>query len=470
MEIAREQDVEKLRQAAMMLEAENKRLVQKVSELMRELAKAKGEDAAALQLKLAELERQLALRNQALFGDSSEKRERPGGTDAPPPEKKKPAKGHGPKEQRALPTMEQVYRLDDADKKCPSCGGELAEWEGQFEESEEIDVLARTFVVVKHKRQKYRCRCGGCVETALGPAKLFEGARYSIDFGVDVVLQKYVDHVPLERQVRIMSREALDVESQTLWDYLERIARLLQPAYERLRDHVLSFNVVGADETRWRLMGAPEGEKSRWQVWALSCAQAAFYRILESRSAEAARQVLSGYSGTVMADGYGAYESLRKNGGQFRLAHCWAHVRRKFIEAETAFPKQAAEAVALIAELYDVETSCPTGPPGDEERRRLRSEKSRDIIRRIHEWALAQRVLPQSSLGRAISYMGGLWPGLVLFLEDPSIPLDNNSTERALRGVVSCVSLCTSWSNTRNREGAVVPGISTRATAPLALA
>ena len=433
-ELSREQDIERLRTAALMLEAENRRLVQKVTELMRQLATAKGDDATALQLKLEELERQLAARTKMLFGASTEKRPRPEDPASAP--EKKPQTGHGPKEQRELPTMELVHHLDEADKKCTSCGGDLEEWVGQTEDSEEIDLLARTFVVVKHRRKKYRCRCGGCVETALGPQKLFDGARYSIDFAIDVALSKYLDHLPLERQVRIMKRDGLDTDSQTLWDYLERLARPLQPAYEALREHLLSRAVIGADETRWLLMGAPKDEKTKWQAWALSCDEAVFYAILDSRSADAAREVLGDYDGTVMADGYSAYQSLRKNGGKFRLALCWAHVRRKFLECETTNPQQSAEVVGLIGELYAIEADCATGPPGNEERARLRDQKSRRVVRRIHDWALAQRVLPQSALGKAISYMGGMWPGLVLFLDDPSIPLDNNATERALRGPV----------------------------------
>ena len=432
MDLSRENDIERLRQAALILDAENKRLVQQLTDVMRELAKAKGEKATALQLKLEELERQLALRNKALFGASSEKRPAPA---EEKPTERPPQKGHGPKEQRALPVLEQVHHLDAADQKCTACGGELAVWEGQFEESEEIDVVARTFVLTKHKRQKYRCRCGGCVETALPPPKLFPGARYSIDVAVDIAISKYLDHLPLERQVRIMKREGLDLDSQTLWDYLERLARLLAPAHDALHAHALLQPVVGADEKRWILMGAPQGEKSKWQTWALSTEKAVCYRILDSRSAEAAREVLRDYKGTVVADGYSAYASLRKNGGAFRLAHCWAHVRRKYLECETAFP-QVAEVLDLIAQLYAVEGRCETGPPGDALRRHLRGTESRNTVRRIHEWALAQRVLPESALGKAIAYMGGLWPGLVLFLEDAAIPLDNNATERALRGLV----------------------------------
>ena len=82
-------------------------------------------------------------------------------------------------------------------------------------------------MVVRHKRKKYRCSCGGCVETAPGPDKLIPGGRYSIDFAVSVAIAKYTDHLPLERQVRIMKRQGLVVDSQTLWDQLNAVARHL---------------------------------------------------------------------------------------------------------------------------------------------------------------------------------------------------------------------------------------------------
>lgn len=430
--LAHETDVERLRQAALLLEAENGRLTSKVLELTRQLATARGENALELQMQLAELEAQLAKRNHMLFGTSSEQRhpKRSGGR----PERT-PRPGHGPKPQPNLELVEKVHRLDAADQVCNSCGGQLQEWKGQSEDSEDVDVIERKFVVVKHRRQKYRCTCGGCVETALGPQKLFEGARYSINWAVEVAVQKYLDHLPLERQVRIMAREGLAVDSQTLWDYLERLVRLLAPAWDRLHRHVLGQPVIGADETRWPLMGAPEGTPSRWQLWALSTADAMVYRILESRSAEAARQVLGEYTGILMVDGYAAYESLAKNGGKFSLANCWGHARRAYLDIRDTFP-QVETVLDFIGELYNVEALCPTGPPGDEVRRRLRDTKSRPIIVRIQQWALEQRALPESGLGKAIAYMGGRWNGLVRFLDNPAIPLDNSATERGIRGPV----------------------------------
>lgn len=433
-----EQDIKVLRQASKLLIGENQRLLEKVLALTSENLALKGASPADLQLRLAQLESQLAVKNKLLFGKSSEKR--PAAKDEAAPEKV-PQVGHGPRAQPALPVVKRLFELDDADLDCPKCGKTLAAFKGQFEESEEITVIERRFVVEKQRRQKYRCECNGCIETAPGPVKLFPGARYSVDFAIEVIIAKYLDHAPLERQVRIMAREGLVVDSQTLWDQIERLGRLLKSAKEALHLYVLSNAVIGADETRWRLLdgkGKDTGEAKQWQVWAVTAQDAVSYCIEDSRSADAARKLLGNFRGAVMADGYGVYQSLAKAPGSFILAHCWAHVRRKYIDVEHAFPAQAKEIVGLIGELYAVDRLCPTGPPGDDLRRQLRSDRSKAVVERIRIWAMntKARSLPEGGLAKAIDYMLGMWKGLVRFLDDPRIPLDNNSTERGLRGVV----------------------------------
>jgi transposase len=133
---------EQLRQAAKLLERENERLIRQVLELKQKLASAEGKRTEQLEL-LAELEQQLAARNRKLFGDSSEKR----GSEKAPREKTSQA-GHGPREQPTLPVVEREHVLDEAYHACPSCGGDLAAMAGQFEDSEEVDVLERQFVLV----------------------------------------------------------------------------------------------------------------------------------------------------------------------------------------------------------------------------------------------------------------------------------------------------------------------------------
>ena len=424
-------DPERLHQAAQILERENQKLIEENLLLKARIDALQGRDPASMQLQLQALEQQLAVRNQRLFGDKSEKGHRAERR----ADEKKPQRGHGARSQPQLPRVEQVHVLDAPDEMCPKCGNALQVWAGQYEEADEINVIERRFVVVKHKRQKYRCACQSCVETAEGPPKLRKGGRYSVGFAAAVAVGKYADHLPLQRQVTQMQRQGLRIDSQTLWDQLFALSAHLQPAYEALHKHALSHPVVGADETTWRLMGKKGlTNTKRWQVWAVSSPDAVCYRLDESRGADAADALLQDFEGTVMCDGYSAYQALKKRGGDFTLAHCWAHARRKFFELQETFPKEREQALALIQQLYDIDRSLKDKPP--EQRLRGRQQRAGPVLKDIHRWALAQRALPQSPLGKAIAYLGKHFDGLRVFLTDAEVPLDNNQTERALRGVV----------------------------------
>jgi transposase len=433
--LQQEKDVDTLRQAAVLLERENQKLTQKIVELTRELMALKGQAPEQLTMKLAELEQQLAARTKALFGDSTEKR-----AHEKAPKRKAVQHGHGPREQPALPLIEVPHTIDAEPPVCSDCGKPVEPWKDQFEDSEEVDVITRQFVLKKHRRQKYRCQCHKCIVTAPAPLKLVDGGRYSIDFAVHIAISKYLDHLPLERQVRIMRREGLLVDSQTLWDQVDVVAALLRPAHARLLGYILGKSVIGADETWWRLMGEKGkregGAGKRWQVWAACAEDAVYYNLEDSRSAAAGENLLGGYDGIAMCDGYSVYDALAKKNQKLRLAHCWSHVRRKFVEIEDFFPKQAGEAISMIGELFAIDALCPTGPPGDELRHTLRQERARPVIARIRDWAMSVQALPESGLRKAIAYMIGMWKGLTRFLDDPKIPLHNNATERALRGIV----------------------------------
>jgi transposase len=185
-----------------------------------------------------------------------------------------------------------------------------------------------------------------------------------------------------------------------------------------------------------------KSERKKYWAWCLTSADTVYCQIFDNRAKGSAQQLLSGYRGTVVADGYGAYEALARAGPGFTLAHCWAHVRRKFVEIESHYPRQAREILDLIGELYTVERDVPLLDTEGSQltrlalRAQLRAERSRPLIERIRHWAGSQTVLPRSGLGQAIRYMQELWPGLTRFLDDPLIPLDNNPVERALRGLV----------------------------------
>tara|TARA_B100000959_G_scaffold286158_1_gene363617 strand:+ start:830 stop:2311 length:1482 start_codon:yes stop_codon:yes gene_type:complete len=431
-DIATENNTERLRWVAQLLEKENNHLHRRVKDLFAEIGELKGVgNQEQLELELCRLQEMVARQQDALFGKSSERR---GSleTSKEPEEKEVRKTGHGRTEQKQLQLVEVVHLLDDADKACPKCGLGIEEWLGQFEASEEIDVIERQFIVKKHLRQKYKCECGECIETALGPEKLIPGGRYSIDFAIDVAVSKYLDHLPLERQRRIMLREDLKVSAQTLWDQIEALARLLESLPKRIQEYILSHDFIGADETRWRLLNNRSNKS--WYVWGISADDSVYYSFANTRGADAAKVLLADYDGVVMSDGYAVYQSLQKSGADFELAHCWAHVRRKFVEAEKAYPLKAGAVLGLIGELFRVEKEYCTGPP--EETLEARKKYSEPIIEALKVWTMDCSELPRSSFGSALTYMRNLFDGLTLFLENPVIGLDNNACERAMRGIV----------------------------------
>lgn len=427
--------LKELEDALAKLEALGKELEESKAANLSLLAKLDAQHAIA---EVERLKETLKKREKALFGPSTERIIGPVGTESP----KGPKKGHGPSPQPKIECIEKRHELTADDRDCEACGGTLTEWLGQTEDADEITVVERRFVRVVHQRQKYRCACNGKVKTAPGPKKLIPGGRYSPEFAVEIAVAKYADHLPLERQVRILDREGLKVTSSTLWDQIEAVARLATPTYETIRATVLEAPVVGADETHWPLLvGEKVEENKRWQTWCLASSDLVSYRILPSRSTEAAREVLGAYRGIAVTDGYAAYQSLAASlpvDGNFRLAHCWAHVRRKFVEAKDNFPQECDEVLGLIGQLYEVEKEAKEGYEDTllERRSRLRNERSRAIVTRLYAWADNVRALPRSSLGQAVSYMKSLKQGLTVFLDDPRVPIDNNRTERALRGLV----------------------------------
>lgn len=429
------------REVTRLLEQEVTRLTAKIADLMKELAKLRGQEGSRqLEIELMKLREENALLRNRLFGRSSEKRGGP--EDAAAGEEDAPHPGHGPRAQPELPEISVVHGIEGEFGACKVCGEAVEEWPKHFEESEEITVVARRFVLVRHQRQKGRCACYATIVTAPAPPKLIAGGRYSIEFAADVAVSKYLDHLPLNRQAGIMGREGLVVESQTLWDQIEALATHMEPTYHALREYIRGKPLVHADETPWYvLVGKPA---KKWYVWCVGVEDAAYYWIRDGRGAAQGREVLGDYRGVVVADGYKAYETLARENKGITLAFCWSHVRRKIVEAEKFYPEECKPALDLIRDLYAVEREIPTLRHLDRKARedalrlraRLRNERSRPVVAEIEKWAEAQHALPESALSTAVNYMVGLWPGLIRFLDDAIIPLDNNPVERDLRGPV----------------------------------
>jgi transposase len=422
-DIRRERDIEQLRRVALAQEAQIVALVRTLRVKCAELAALKGNEKE-LQQTLALIEQlSKSLPSKTTSSDSGEQ-------DAAVDATHKARGRSGPTEQTSLPHVEQVFELDDADKMCPSCGGELRPMAGQFEASEMIDVVEVSYRVVHVKQQKYACKCGGCIETAPGPERATPGGRYSLDFAIKVALDKYLDHLPLARQERILRRHGLEVTTQTLWDQLHALGRRLESASRALLARVLAEPVVGLDQTSWKRLEVKDGKP--WQMWCLTAPGIVVHQIRDDKGAATFKELMAGYRGTIVCDALKTHEAGARGNDDIVLAGCWAHVFRKFEEAAPDHP-EAKLALEWIGQLYEIDARADGNA---EKRAELRSTESAAVLATLKDWIWSQASLKTLSIGNAAAYVVANWDRLTRFAKDARIPLDNNATERGIRGPV----------------------------------
>lgn len=420
-ELEREQNIEELRRLALAVEAQNRLLLELLGKKSREVDQLRGKSGdIQLTLKmLEELKAKAKATQEAIERGSAKK-----------PSEKKPRETAGPTPQPNLPIVEREFTLDAPDRTCTSCGGDLRPMKDQFEESEMIDVVEVRYELVKVKQQKYVCRCGGCVETALGPTRALPGSRYSLAFAIKVLLDKWMDHIPLERQVRILERHGLTVTSQTLWDLAYAVAKRLSLVDAALFEYVKAQPVIGLDQTGWPRLEADASKP--WQMWCLTAPGVVVHRIRDDKSAATFKALVGDYVGTIVADALGTHEAGAREGPGIVLAGCWAHVFRRFNEALPDHP-DAERALAWIGALYAIDRRGE----GDLARSgELRRAEAPSILAELKIWLLDRAGDNHVSIGKAAAYTLGIWDRLTRFVDDARIPLDNNATERAIRGPV----------------------------------
>jgi transposase len=415
-ELEREQDVDHLRRIALAQHAQIEQLIAALARKCKELETFKGSKD--------ELQQTLALIDSLTRQQKTIEKQT-----ATPKEPKQRAKT-GQTDQKRLPIVEKVCALADAEQICDACGGELHAMIGQFEESELIDVIEVEYRVLAVKRQKYTCRCGGCIKTAPGPERAVDGGRYSLDVAIKIIIDKYLYHLPLARQTRVMAQHGLEVTPQTLWDQLFAVAQRLKITVAALMKHVLAQPVIGLDQTGWpRLDGS---KKTPWQMWCLTAPSAVVHSIRGNKSAATFKDLVGEYAGVIVCDALKTHGAGARGSPKILLSGCWAHCFRKFEEAQPDHP-EAAKALAWIGELYEIDARAD----GDlVQLAKLRSTESAAVLARFQTWLFEQATLKSLSIGNAAGYVVANWDRLTRFVDDPRIPLDNNATERGIRGPV----------------------------------
>jgi len=353
------------------------------------------------------------------------------------------APGPGRRDHSHLPVVEEEVEMPSDETACPKCGKPAAEM-NETEDSELIEVEVRAHRR-KICRRRYRrtCDCPNESQTLTAPAppKLIPKGRYGVSVWVHLLLAKFASHRALGNAIEALSHYDLNLPQGTITDGQKRISLLLEPVYEAILARNAESFYRQADETRWSVFVASEGKIGfRWWLWAFLSEDTTGFRIEPTRSHDVPQEHYANKAqGILVVDRYSAYKAMAQvKSGVVKLAFCWAHVRRDFIGVGKGWPELVDWAVAWlhrIRQLYHLNRqrlSCKGRTPEFARR----DAALREAIACVHRQATDELALPKlrEPCRKALRSLLDHWPGLTLFVDDPKIPMDNNASERTVRG------------------------------------
>lgn len=415
----------------------NRRLEHLVAELNHAVHGKKSE-------KLSEDERQLAFEDlETAIAEVEESQDalRPSEGKTRRPARRN--RGNLPKD---LPRIERL--IEPASLECP-CGCGVMHKIGE-DRTERLDIVPAQLRVIVTIRPKYACRaCTDGVIQMPAPAHLIEGGLPTEGAIAHVLVAKYADHLPLHRQSQILARSGIDIHRSTLADWVGTAAFHLAPVVDRLAEHLKVSTKLFMDETTAPVLDPGRGKTKTGYLWALARDDRAWdgddppgvvFFYAPDRRGENAEQILRGFDGVLQLDGYQGYNRLthpsRKGGDPIRVAHCWAHARRKLKEVfDRDGSEIAAQGLRRIAEFYRVEADIRGTAPG--QRLSARQTRTAPLVTAFGQWLQDQRrrISAKSRLGEKLAYIHRHWDGLQTFLHDGRVEIDSNNVENLIRPI-----------------------------------
>ena len=347
-----------------------------------------------------------------------------------------------------LPRETVVHDIPESEKTCDDCGHDLHPMGDA--KNEVLEFIPASIKVIEHIRLKYSCRhCeqqGTEVNIKIAPAPPAPIPKSIATASLlsQIITSKYQYALPLYRQESLFKQYGIELSRKTMSDWMIKSSELLTPLYQRLKIIQLQQNVINADETPLKVI---HEDKNRCYMW-LYCTGAdapgdhpdqppniVLYDYQASRSGQCAVDYLTGYSGYLQVDGYAGYQQT-----QATLVGCFAHARRKFIEAQKIQVKgktgKADWAINHLRKLYRIESDIKDISPQDKQAER--QAKAKPLLDQFKTWLdqSAQQVPPKSAVGKAVAYSLGQWDKLIRYIEDGHLQIDNNRAERAIKPFV----------------------------------
>jgi transposase len=354
-----------------------------------------------------------------------------------------------------IPVETVIHALSEEERTCPECGS-LMHVMGHSEPRREIEIIPAQIKVVEHVREVYSCR--NCEKDATSvpvikaplPEPVVKGSIASPSVVAHIIVQKYVNAVPLYRQEQEFAVNGFTLLRQTMANWLIYCAEhWLAPLYALMTTTMLGLKVLHADETVLQVLREP-GRKARTEsyMWLYrtgrdSPTPVVIYEYQETRAGSHPKKFLEGFKGYLHTDGYAGYHGLSPG---IIIVGCWAHLRRKFDEAVKSAPPDARVGIPaqvgldycnrLFALEREYEKLSPNEKLSPEERYEKRIERSKPLVEEFYAWVNNVDALPKSALGKALHYALGQRPYLENVFLDGRLELSNNKAERSIKPFV----------------------------------
>ena len=253
----------------------------------------------------------------------------------------------------------------------------------------------------------------------------------------DIIIGKFMYHLPFYRQIQQYKESGITISDSTMGGWYEAAVEKLKHLYDILRQHILQSEYIQIDESVLPVIDSEKHKARKGYEWCVRDAirgAVMFYYDRGSRGGKVAREILGAYKGAVQCDGYDAYDKFEKN-DNITVYGCWAHARRKFVDALNENNRLATEALCFIRKIYKVESDANKAGLNADERKEQRLKISYPTIRLFETWMKETylKVLPNSKMGDAIEYTYSLLPRLSRYVNDGRINIDNNLIENAIR-------------------------------------
>jgi transposase len=338
-----------------------------------------------------------------------------------------------------LPRCRHEIHPPEEELTCPGCGERKVVFGEDV--TEELDVVPAKFFVNQYVRFKYACRkCQEHVSIGPLPARPMDKGIPGPGFLAHLITSKYADHSPLYRQQQIYRRAGLQIPRSTMCGWIAYSASLLEPIVDAMKVSVMASRRVHTDDTPITVLDRsikPIGSRKGYMWVYIGDQDDVVFDFTNSRSRDGPESFLEGYQGYLQADAFSGYDRICAGDDVVEVA-CWAHARRKFVDAETSHPDEAKRIVELIGRLYAIERRARERKVAEDRFLAWRRRHSRRRLARLRDELdeLSVTVLPRSPLGKAVTYTLKNWTALNRYTEAAFLNIDNNHSERQIKQMV----------------------------------